>query len=480
MQFDKYNEWDFLPLSLRPKQVNEPMIVLDHFFDNDSLSGHREILRDWCYTLFKDDYYRNQQGSPSGLFYHHELTVNLVEAAYLLKDSGNRTTASATVAQIQREQGEWSFYPSTLSLNEQLNPYLVFDRFFADYSLPEYREQLHDWLHHGLSSMASREFIEPQDLVRVNDNLQALYTAAWFVFQRTTDKPSHRKRTVDAELNNIVEVSQIQSHPNTIYTLDYKLKEAQSAKMSSIIAIVVHKVNTVDAIIYLGTSPLGQIYLLVLTANNEQRVAQNLAATIEESCREIANVVALVHHASALFTGLRYNNRFFSNALKCPAVYLSGELLLPEALPLSTTADSDFSFLWEHWFGQCNDFLTGAEYHISYGAYNAALFCLQQCAECALMAVVRGVLGYNINNHNLSRLFTISGMFTAEISGVFGTDDAENSKLFKVLKNAYVNVRYKDGYKASGDEVTELSSLVKKLVVVIEQVFLRHKMVNSI
>ena len=78
-----YNEWYYLPQSLRPEEIEEPMNVINNFFDHDSLPGHLEILRKWCYTLFKDDYYRNEQGSPSGLLYHHELTLNLVEAAYL-------------------------------------------------------------------------------------------------------------------------------------------------------------------------------------------------------------------------------------------------------------------------------------------------------------------------------------------------------------------------------------------------------------
>jgi HEPN domain-containing protein len=218
---------------------------------------------------------------------------------------------------------------------------------------------------------------------------------------------------------------------------------------------------------------------LVLTTNEEQRMAQSLAATIEQSCEKVADVVALVHHASALFTALRYNNVFFNNALKCPAVFLSGGLLLPTVLSSHAALDKD-SFLWKHWHGQSADFLKGAEYHIGEGAYNAALFCLHQSAECALTAVIRGVLGYNINNHNLSRLIAITQMFTADISGVFATANEQDLSLFNVLKNAYVNVRYKDSYQAKGEEVSDLFSFANKLTMVVEQVYLRYKLVNSL
>lgn len=68
----------------------------------------------------------------------------------------------------------------------------------------------------------------------------------------------------------------------------------------------------VQSVFYLGAIPgqPGKMFLLVLTADSEINLAAALSSTIRESCRQVADVTALVHYASALFNRVRENNLF--------------------------------------------------------------------------------------------------------------------------------------------------------------------------
>ncbi|MGY4538974.1 HEPN domain-containing protein [Mucilaginibacter sp. UYNi724] len=482
MQAEEFNHWDFYPLNLTPEQVNNPLSVITTFFDHDSLPGHLETLQNWCFTILKPDFYRDEKGSPSGLLYFHKLTISLVEAAYLIKDMPDKPNVMVIANELSFEQMEWSYYPVSLSKEQQQNPYLLFNDFFSQYTLPQYRAMLYDWLEHGLSSKPAREFIEPLDLLTVNENMEKLFGAAWFIFQRLSAKPSLKCNApmgrVPFSLSANLSQAEREVYAAKLYQLNSTMPDKQGVLISKLLSIIIYKVSSVQAVIYLGTATNDKIYLLVLTANDEQRLAQSLAGMIEDSCRETATVVALVHHASALFTGLKRGNVFFNTALIHPAVYLSGELLLPAAMPLSAVQHP--SSQWQHWHRLGLDFYNGAKYHLQQDADNAALFCRHQCAECILVALVRAVLNYDINNHNLSRLLTITEMFTVDLVIVFKTDEPGNLMLFNELKHAYVNVRYKDGYEADRNKVRALLGTLKQLLNVAERVYEQHLLISSL
>jgi len=240
----------------------------------------------------------------------------------------------------------------------------------------------------------------------------------------------------------------------------------------------------VQAVIYLGTPPVKQstLFLLILTDDKEREQAQALSATIEQSCRELAPVVALVHYVSSLFTALEHHNLFFSRAITCPVIYLSGELLLPASKPLHTTFSSNgiSVVLWQRWQRQGMDFLDGVAYYLEKGSANAALFCLQQCTECLLIAILRAVTGYRINNHNLSKLLHLTRLFTDDLVAVFALENNQYAEHFNLLKQAYVNVRYKDDFQAELVLVKALYPLVQQFVTVAGQVHQKHLMISSI
>jgi len=479
MHTNKFNEWDIYPYHLTTEEINKPLLVIADFFHDDWLPDQLKRLKKWRDFVLKEAYYLDGKNSPLGLLLFYKLNVRLIEALYLFHSGhSNNLSMQPPCEPAPLEECLWRDYPTNLSEAELKNPLLTVSNFFNAYTLQQYREQLDEWLEHGLSSKAAREFITTNDLVNVYENLQKLYSAAWVIFQRLSEKP-YLKNLFHPDRHDTVKTS------NTVNL--YKLKTAvlscQQEKISKIVGIIKHKVPTTQCVICLGTIPENaeRIFLLVLTSREETATAQLLNCMIEDSCRDIAKVTALVHFTTAMLTALENNSRFFHQAIHCPVIYLSGDLILPTPKPLERIAAKESeSFKWESWLRQGKDFLAGAEFYLRQESANAALFSLHQCAECVLIALIRGVNGYGTTNHNLSRLITITEMFTTEISNVFELHENHKANQFESLKQAYFNVRYKDGYKADIETAKALYGKVNQLINVAEKVYAKHLLMEGL
>ena len=428
-----------VPINLSQTQITNPLSVFDDFFSDDSLSGHLQRLKDWRSFVLKDDYYRDMKGAPAGLLYFHKLNICLIEAAFLIKDT-NIAGQSISITSIK-----------TL---------------FEGRNLSWYRDQLYEWLEHGLSTSGVKEFIETTDLIFIYEGLQQLYEAAWLIYEAT--EQSDAAIIVREELNNSISVYRLNSIPS----------EAYSELIKALVSKIKHKLPTVQTIIDLGTTPFqpDKVFLLVLTADDERETAQSLCSMLEESCQEIADLTVMVHYRSNFLSGISKGHTFFCSALKCPAVYLSGELLLPTLDQIEHVPDDCLNY-WERWYTQGENFFAGAEFFIGRKAYEAALFCLHQCAESMLTAVVRVGLGYRINNHNLSRLLKLTQLFTNGLSDVFTVDELE---LFQLLKACYTEVRYRDNFEADGKSVEALIPIISRLKRKTAQIYQAHLLANTL
>lgn len=478
MNTHTFNEWEIYPFHLTTEEINKPLLVIADFFHDDWLPNQLERLKTWRDFVLMEAYYLDEKRSPVGLLLFYKLNVRLIEALYLFSGINKDLPFHSAGEPGPLEEGFWRDYPTNLGEAELNDPNIVISNFFKAYTIQQYREHLYEWLEHALSSKAVREFITTNDLVKVYENLQKLYSAAWMIYQRLAEKPYlknifHPEREENTETGSNV----------SLYQLNVAIPNSEQEKISKAISIIKHKVPTTQAVICLGTIPdnAERIFLLVLTSREETQTAQSLNCLIEDSCRKIAKVTALVHFTTAMLTALANNSRFFHQAIHCPVIYLSGDLIMPTPKPLERIAAKESeSFKWESWLQQGKDFLAGADFYLRQESANAALFSLHQSAECILIALIRGINGYGTTNHNLSRLIAITEMFTAEIANHFDLLDKNKAELFESLKQAYFNVRYKDGYNADIETAKQVYGTVQKLAIIAEQVYARHLLVETL
>lgn len=477
----KFNEWEYLPINLSPQQIAEPLTVLDDFFSSDKLPGHIEHLHRWRKFILEDAFFVDTKGNPSHLLTSFKNNIKLIEACHLILHNIDAYKQSIAIStdQIENERKSWKHFPELLDLDELLNPLNVLEKFFDAFSLPEYREQLNEWLDAGLCHRACGEFMGTADIITVYENLQKLYGAVLLIYQRIADDPYLKKDAIETDAINI----ELSSQLPMLYQLNTIICSNQHEKITQIVTIIKERAPSVQAIIYLGVPPIkpATMYLLVLTDNNEQGLAQDIGNHLEESCRKVTNVFVLVHHAVSLITATDEKNLFLKKAANCPVIYLSGGLILPKQNETDHLLVTEVALRkWQRWHSQSIEFLKGVEYYLTIGAHNAALFSLSQTAECLLIAIIRFVTGYEINTHNLERLIRLTEMFTGDISAIFGLDNEDNKMLFKVLKGAYVDVRYRDRYETDPTSVTALYMLVKKMTSVVVQVNQRFLLTSTL
>lgn len=483
----KFNEWDHSPINLSPEEIAKPLLVLDDFFSSDWLPGQYDDLLRWRKFILADESFVDSKGHASSLLQSYKLNVKLMDACYLILEGFKNSNGvfGAVIAkdadQVAYERESWRDFPNLLREDLVLNPIIILEQFFEAFSLPIFRSLLYEWLEAGLSKNAIGEFMEASDIFAVYENLQNLYGAAWLIYQRLTDDP-YLKVDKDKSDAPAVILEHAIANPS-IYKLDNVITASQHEPITQIVAIIKERLPSVQAIIYLGVPATNAacMFLLVLTDNKEQGLAQDISNHLEECCKKVANAVILVHHAASMIIASDEKNLFLKKAANCPVIYLAGGLIFPKQKGTDHLLVNEVALQkWQRWHSQSQEFLKGAEYYSTIGAHNALLFSLSQIAECLLVAIIRLITGYDMNTHNLERLLKLTLMFTGDISAVFELDNEESKKLFNVLKGAYVDVRYRDRYEVDPPSVSALYLLVKKMIVVVDEVNQKHLLTSTL
>lgn len=172
-------------------EMESPIKVVQAFFNAAWLPSHLRYLKAWRDDLLPVENGK-EQSSPSDLVYNHELTMKLVEAAWLLRDSG------LGKVEIKKEDmgavGKWHLagerkkshgYPVNLTLREMLAPCRVLQKMFDRFSLKEYNDILKTWLYDAVTESYMEESLEKVEVIVVYDNLVRLFEAMWLIHMRT-------------------------------------------------------------------------------------------------------------------------------------------------------------------------------------------------------------------------------------------------------------------------------------------------------
>lgn len=196
-----YAPWDHVPKFLRYSEVINPLVPVQYFFDANDIEGHEKNLKRWRYHVVNDGYFNDERFGPGHLIYDYELNIRLVEAlSLLLLDHDDSTYAKKVPEeQLTVEKEEWIWFPTELSRKELLDPYVAIKAAFEDFNLQQFRDHLAEWLSTALSVNAVDEYISAGEIIMVYDHLKKMYSAAWLIFQRDTERTQYNDRTKKAQ-----------------------------------------------------------------------------------------------------------------------------------------------------------------------------------------------------------------------------------------------------------------------------------------
>ncbi|MVN92674.1 HEPN domain-containing protein [Mucilaginibacter aquatilis] len=260
--------------------------------------------------------------------------------------------------------------------------------------------------------------------------------------------------------------------------LDDRIDEQAINVIPKLVAHIISRLVTTAAIYYLGRlkDESAVPYFLVIAANREQRESLSLNAMIEQTSGELGQLIVFVHNANHVCMALSNGSHFFNSILSGKTlVYLSGEIMLPKAQCLNYPLYlQQANKVWERWHTMSLEFGAGAEFYLGRGNFRLALFALHQATECVLKGINRAITGYKIEVHNLTRLLTISTLYSESLVEVFPMKDNEGNLEFDLLKGAYSHSRYSDDFEPEEGMVKSLQYQVKRLQQAAETLYHTH------
>jgi hypothetical protein len=181
-------------INLDNDEMADPIKVVHDFFSASWLPEHLKMLKQWRNdAAFESD--ESKSYSPASLLYDHELTIKLLEAAWLLKGEklGRikievETEDNIAKWYVKTERKKLRDYPEHLTVQEIIKPSSVIKKMFRIHKLDSYRKILNIWLHDALSTSFMEESLSKAEVITVYEQLAKLFEAMWLISQRIGTK----------------------------------------------------------------------------------------------------------------------------------------------------------------------------------------------------------------------------------------------------------------------------------------------------
>jgi HEPN domain-containing protein len=126
---------------------------------------------------------------------------------------------------------------------------------------------------------------------------------------------------------------------------------------------------------------------------------------------------------------------------------------------------------WRRWCTNGKEFFQGAKRYLEEGNNKLALFLLHQATEHTLIGVLQILFGYRQSVHSLSKLLSLTLLFTDDLAGIFGLDTEQGKEIFNLLQNGYAKARYDENFIADEEPVKTATRLVGILLAKAEALY---------
>lgn len=209
--------------------------------------------------------------------------------------------------------------------------------------------------------------------------------------------------------------------------------------------------------------------ILVVVETKSETVQTKYEAAIEEKIESAqlikTPVSVIVHDIEFVNRRLKKAQYFFSDIKREGALlYDSGNYQLCEPKELlpqerKKLAQDDFDYC----FKEAEDFKEGFEFYLSKNKFNKAAFLLHQVTEKLYTGILLVFTRCKPNTHDLHVLRSLTNSVDSRLVKIFSLQGAENRRLFKLLKKAYVDARYNPNYAITQDELMQLEKQVEEL-----------------
>jgi predicted nucleotidyltransferase/HEPN domain-containing protein len=209
--------------------------------------------------------------------------------------------------------------------------------------------------------------------------------------------------------------------------------------------------------------------ILVITEDKKSPNKEEIWSDIEKAYykhNRLGTPVEIIrHYINDVNKKLCENHYFFSDIKKEGIMlYDSGKFKLERKRRISPERRLEIALEdFEQWFESAVEFLDATFYEITKKHYKKAAFELHQATERFYAAALMVSVGGKPKIHNLETLGKIIVYYHPEFMKIFPRQTDEEDRLFNLLKDAYIDARYKKDYKITREELEYLAKRVEKL-----------------
>lgn len=210
--------------------------------------------------------------------------------------------------------------------------------------------------------------------------------------------------------------------------------------------------------------------LLVIAKPRNIHKQRRLEIDLEESIDKLSNihtpVSIIIHDVDYINEQLDEAQYFFSDLKKEGVLlYNTGNVSLKES-EKTLSPQQRYKLAqeyYEEWFSTAKEFETGFEDAFQRSNYKFAAFLLHQTTERFYNAILLVFTNYKPKTHDLTDLRKLTNALDPRFIKVFPLAAPEEKRLFKLLRDAYIDARYKKSYSITKEELLWLGERVKIL-----------------
>ena len=216
---------------------------------------------------------------------------------------------------------------------------------------------------------------------------------------------------------------------------------------------------------------------LAITKNNTEKAStqESKIMSLTEMLEPPVNLE--IHDIDYVNKGLEWGEYFWTDIVKEGIVqYDKGTIQLSEARDLSTAERKEKAqTLYNTWFPQSSEFLIDANNAANRGNYRLADFYSHQATECLYYSTLLVFTDYKPKVHNLWKLRKKAKPYSQELFHVFRAEtDKEEERLFELLKQGYIDARYRTDFNISESEIGEIIKRVNLMIPIVQNICLGH------
>lgn len=279
---------------------------------------------------------------------------------------------------------------------------------------------------------------------------------------------SHLPEKNQFEINHITEIIRDVIDPEMIILFGSYAKGKQ----------VNHRYNGRDGILYEYISD----YDFLVVVNKVTKETSDQEWIIEERAEQYEPPVNIeIHETEFINYGLERGQYFFSDIVKEGILLFDkGTVTFAEARELTPEEQKEIDKeYFDTWYTRGQEFLLDTKNAIDRGSFKIAAFYLHQATENFLNTILLVFTGYKPRTHNIKKLRRKAKQFSEDLYLVFAIETNKYEKqLFDLLKDGYIDARYKKSYKITENQVKEIYNKVQLMESIVREVV--NKKIDSI